>query len=88
LFLTGTENSNEENFMTSSILPYIWNAAPATAADIDNVLGNHSDEIDKKLLEYGAILFKGFIMIIDNMLTAHGCSPFTGSRKILVSITN
>ncbi|GJJ04460.1 hypothetical protein RugamoR64_49980 [Duganella rhizosphaerae] len=30
----------------------------------------------------------GDMMIIDNMLTAHGRSPFTGARKILVSMSN
>lgn len=30
----------------------------------------------------------GDVMIIDNMLTAHGRSPFTGARKILVSMSN
>ena len=30
----------------------------------------------------------GDMLIIDNMLTAHGRSPFTGARKILVSMSN
>ena len=30
---------------------------------------------------------KGDILIIDNMLTAHGRSPFTGNRKILVGMS-
>lgn len=30
----------------------------------------------------------GDMMIIDNMLTAHGRSPFTGARRILVSMSN
>jgi alpha-ketoglutarate-dependent taurine dioxygenase len=30
----------------------------------------------------------GDMMIIDNMLTAHGRSPFTGTRRILVSMSN
>ena len=31
---------------------------------------------------------KGDLLIIDNMLTAHGRSPFTGARKILVAMSN
>jgi len=31
---------------------------------------------------------RGDLMVIDNMLTAHGRSPFTGPRKILVTMSN
>ncbi len=31
---------------------------------------------------------KGDMMVVDNMLTAHGRSPFTGERKVLVSMSN
>jgi alpha-ketoglutarate-dependent taurine dioxygenase len=30
---------------------------------------------------------KGDVMVIDNMLTAHGRSPYTGARKVLVSMS-
>jgi hypothetical protein len=31
---------------------------------------------------------RGDLMVIDNMLSAHGRSPYTGERKVLVSMTN
>lgn len=31
---------------------------------------------------------RGDLMVIDNMLTAHGRSPFTGARKVLVAMSN
>jgi alpha-ketoglutarate-dependent taurine dioxygenase len=31
---------------------------------------------------------RGDLMVVDNMLTAHGRSPFTGERKVLVSISS
>ncbi|WP_433217256.1 TauD/TfdA family dioxygenase [Microtetraspora malaysiensis] len=60
---------------------YLADGSPITTADLDAVTAAY-DEIS-----YAFPWREGDLMIINNMLCAHGREPFTGARRILVAMT-
>lgn len=46
--------------MVSNMIPYTWLAPAGVQSDIVNFLSEHYAEVDRTLLEHGAILFKNF----------------------------
>ncbi len=61
---------------------YYGDGTPLEMEDLEHIRQVYQDQM---------VLFtwqQHDILLIDNMLTAHGRAPFTGSRKILVGMTN
>ncbi|WP_067186416.1 TauD/TfdA family dioxygenase [Microtetraspora niveoalba] len=60
---------------------YFADGSPISAADLAAVKAAYDET------SYGFPWREGDLMVIDNMLCAHGREPFTGARRILVAMT-
>ncbi len=60
---------------------YYGNGKPISRRDLYHVM----DMLDKETIRFP--WQKGDVMVLDNILTMHGRSPFSGKRRILVALT-
>jgi alpha-ketoglutarate-dependent taurine dioxygenase len=79
-------NVEPENYMNRNEDDFRLNSRFGDGAPLDVAKLNHIREVQRNEM----IIFQwqeGDVLILDNMLTAHGRMPFSGARKIILAMT-